>query len=166
MKKSAEGYTTTWKGFKMHSAVDDHCIPLAVIITSASLNDCEVAIPLNAKTNQVISNFYDLMDAAYDHPEIKEHSVALNHIPIIDKCPQNKEQKLQKKAEKERKGLLNFETAEDKRYKERFSKERFHALYKDYNGGRTIFYRGHEKVTCHVMFGVLALSASIIISLL
>ena len=46
MKKSAQGYTTIWKGYKVHAAVDDDCIPLAVIITSASLNDCEVAIPL------------------------------------------------------------------------------------------------------------------------
>jgi mannitol-specific phosphotransferase system IIBC component len=39
MKKSAQGYTTIWKGYKLHAAVDDQCIPLAVIVTSASLND-------------------------------------------------------------------------------------------------------------------------------
>jgi len=166
MKKSAQGYTTIWKGYKMHAAVDDHCVPLAVIITSASLNDCEVAIPLAAKSNQAAKNFYDLMDAAYDHPEIKQHSILLGHVPIIDKCPHSSAQKIEKEEEVERKKLLNFKTAEDKRYKERLPKERFNALYKDYNGGRTILYRGHSKVSCHVMFGVLALAASLIISLL
>lgn len=166
MKKSAQGYTTIWKGFKAHAAVDDNCIPLAVIITSASLNDCEAAIPLAAKSHQVAKNYYDLMDAAYDHPEIKEHSISLNHVPIIDKCPTGSAQKVEKEAEKERKKLLKFQTAEDKRYKERFPKERFNALYKDFHGGRTIFYRGHSKVSCHVMFGVLTLAASLIINLI
>lgn len=166
MKKSAQGYTSIWKGYKIHAAVDDNCIPLAVIITSASLNDCEAAIPLAAKAHQVATNFYDLMDAAYDHPEIKEHSISLNHVPIIDKCPTGSAQKIEKESEKERKELLNFKTAEDKRYKERLPKERFNALYKDFYGGRNIFYRGHSKVSCHVMFGVLALTASLIINLI
>ncbi len=166
MKKSAQGYTQIWKGFKLHAAVDDHCIPIAAIITSASLNDCEAAIPLAAKSHQVVTNFYDLMDAAYDHPEIKEHSVSLGHVPIIDKCPQNRAQKIEKEAEKERKRNLNFKTAEDSRYKERLPKERFNALYKDYHGGRTIYYRGHSKVSCHVMFGILVVAATTIINLI
>lgn len=166
MKISAEGYTKIWKGYKLHSAVDDHGVPLAVIVTSASLNDCEVAIPLAAKSHQAATNFYDLMDAAYDHPEIKMHSISLGHVPIIDKCPQNKAQKIEKEAEKERKNILNFKTAEDRRYKERLPKERFNALYKDYHGGRNIFYRGHPKVFCHVMFGVLVVAAMAIIKLI
>lgn len=166
MKKSAQGYTMTWKGYKLHAAVDDHCVPLAAIITSASLNDCEAAIPLAIKSSQVVANFYDLMDAAYDHPEIKKHSISLGHIPLIDKCPQSSAQKIEKKAEEERRKLINFKTAEEQRYKERLPKERFNALYKDYNGGRIIFYRGHEKVSCHVMFGILTLAASTIITCL
>lgn len=165
MKKSAQGYTVIWKGYKMHAAVDDHCIPLAVILTSASLHDCEAAIPLAAKSHQVAQSFYDLMDAAYDHPEIKEHSISLGHVPIIDKCPQNSAQKIEKESEIERKKLLNFMTAKDKRYKKRFPIERFNALYKDYHGGDTIFYRGHSKVFCHVMFGVLVSAASTIMHL-
>src|SRR5476649_2458119 len=77
MKKSAQGYTMIWKGYKLHAAVDDHCVPLAVIITSASLNDCEAAIPLAIKSDRVAKNLYDLMDAAYYHPEIMEHSILL-----------------------------------------------------------------------------------------
>lgn len=166
MKKSAQGYTMIWKGYKLHAAVDDHCVPLAVIVTSASLNDCEAAIPLSSKSNQVAKNLYDLMDAAYDHPEIKKHSIALGHVPLIDPCPHSNAQKVEKEAEKERKKLLNFQTAEDKRYAERLPKERFNAAYKDFNGGRNIFYRGHSKVSCHVMFGVLTFAAATIINLI
>lgn len=166
MKKSGQGYTMTWKGYKVHAAVDDHCIPLAVIVTSASLNDCEVAIPLASKANQVVINFYDLMDAAYDHPEIKEQSKSLGHVPVIDKCPSGKAQKIEKQTEKNRKKTLNFKTAEDLRYHERFSKERFNAVYKDYNVVRSLFYRGYEKVSCHVMFGVLTVAATLLISLI
>lgn len=166
MKKSAQGHTTIWKGYKLHAAMDDHCIPLAVIVTSASTHDCEVAIPLASKSHQVASNFYDLMDAAYDHPEIKEHSISLGHVPIIDFSPKNTVQKNEKEAERERKKLISFKTAEDKRYQQRLPKERFNALYKDYCGGNNIFYKGHSKVTCHVMFGVLTLTASILIKLI
>ena len=166
MKKNAQGYTKIWKGYKLHAAVDDHCVPLAIIITSASLNDCEAAIPLSLKSHRVATNLYDLMDAAYDHPEIRENSISLNHVPIIDKCPHSAAQKVEKEAEKERKKLLNFTTHEDIRYKERLPKERFNACYKDFCGGSNIFYRGHAKVSCHVMFGVLTLAASTIISLI
>ena len=83
MKKCSLGYTTIWKGYKLHAAVDDHCIPLAVIVTSASLNNCEAAIPLAVKSHRVVTNLYDLMGAAYDHPEIKEHSVKLGHVPVM-----------------------------------------------------------------------------------
>jgi hypothetical protein len=166
MKKSAQGYTKTWKGFKIHAAVDDNCVPLAVIVTSASLNDCEAAIPLMSKVRCVAQNFYYLMDAAYDHPEIKEHSASQGSVPIIDPCPTGRKQKIMKEAEKERCKHLNFQTAEDKRYKQRLPKERFNASYKDYNGGSNIFYRTHSKISCHVMFGVLTLAAATIIRLI
>jgi hypothetical protein len=43
------------------------------------------------------------MDAAYDHPEIKEHSISIGHVPIIDKCPHSTSQKEEKEMEKKRK---------------------------------------------------------------
>jgi hypothetical protein len=165
MKKSAQGYTMIWKGYKLHVAIADHCIPLAVVVTSASLNDCEAAIPLGAKCHTLVRNFYDLMDAAYDHTEIKEHSRSLGHIPIIDKCPTGISEKIEKEAEKKRLKILGFQTAEQIRYKNRLPSERFNALYKDYYGGRTIRYRGHLKVMSEVMFGVLALTGSLLINL-
>jgi hypothetical protein len=164
MKRSAQGYTTIWKGYKLHAAVDDNCIPITALVTSASLNDCEVAIPLAEKASLAAKNLYDLMDSAYDHIEIKRHCESLGHVAIIDPCPHNKVQKIQKEAEREGKKL--FKTAKDIRYKNRFPKERFNAVYKDYHGGRTIYYRGHEKISCHVMFGVLVLAASTLIKII
>jgi hypothetical protein len=166
MKRNNQGYTMTWKGYKLHAAIDDNCIPLAAIVTSASLQDCEAAIPLAAKSHQVALNFYDLMDAAYDLPEIKEHSISLGHVPIVDFKPWSIATKKEKIEEQDRKKLLNFKTAEDIRYRQRMPKERFNALYKDYFGGNAIFYRGNSKVTCHVMFGILTLTATTLIRLI
>ncbi len=105
------------------------------------------------------------MDSAYDEIEIIEHSYRLGHVPIIDSHSRSKIQKEEKKAERDRKKILGFTTAEEKRYKERMPKERFNALFKDYYGGRNIQYRGHAKVSCHIMFGVLALTATILLKL-
>jgi len=162
-KKGSQGYITAWKGYKLHLAVDDNCVPLAAILTSASLNDSEAAIPLGEKAKYV-TNFYDLMDSAYNDPEIKEHSISLGHIPLIDEHARSKEQKALKKAEKDRKRLLNFTTAEDRRYRLRFSKERGNAVLKEYYGCKNIQVKGHTKVFCHVMFGILTLAAAIIIN--
>lgn len=165
LKRNAHGYHVSWHGYKLHTSVDDHGIAIAAIVTSASCNDGTVAIPLAIKSDKVAHNFYDLMDAAYDHPEIKEHSRSLGHIPIIDACPHNKAQKTQKEHEMSTRKKLNLTTAEDQRYKNRFPRESFHAVYKDYYGGRTQFYRGIDKVSCHVLFGILALTASQILNL-
>lgn len=162
-KKNAQGFSITCKGRKLHLAVDDLGMPLAAHMTSASLNDSEAAIPLMAKVNKVVTYFYDLMDSAYDVPEIKEYSRGLGHVPIIDIHARSKAQKEDKNAEQKRKHLLNAFTAEDKRYKERFSKERVNGIFKEYYGGRNIQYKGHDKVFCHAMFGLLALSANILL---
>lgn len=166
MKRSAQGYTQIWKGYKLHVSINDDCIPLATVITSASVNDCEVAIPLIRKSNTVAKNLYYLMDAAYDHPEIKELCTSTERVALIDKCPTGVSQKIEKEAEKQRRKILNIQTAEEKRYSERFPKERFNALYKDFHGGCSIFYKGYLKVSCHVMFGILTLTASTILSLI
>lgn len=166
LKKNASGFHSFWKGYKLHSNVDDNGIPLAAILTSASCNDCEVAIPLAVKTNKVAFNLYDLMDAAYDYPEIIEHSKSLGHVPIIDKCPHNLAQKKEKEDEEKRKKIINFQTAEDKRYAGRWPKESFNAFYKDYCGGHRIYYRGYIKVSCHVFFGILTGTASLLLKFL
>jgi hypothetical protein len=48
------------------------------------LHDSQVANPLATLTAGRVNNLYDLMDSAYDAPEIKQKSRALGHVPIID----------------------------------------------------------------------------------
>lgn len=159
MKRNSQGISMVWKGYKLHAAVDDHGLAVAAILTSASLNDCEVGIPLMAKSNKSVKNFYDLMDSAYDVTEIKEYSQLLGHVPIIDAHARSTTQKEEQENEAKRRRLVGFCPAEDRRYKNRFSKERFNALFKEYFGGNSIQYKGPDKVFCHAMFGVLTCTA-------
>ena len=55
------------------------------MLTSASVHDSQVAIPLMTITSARVSYLYDLMDAAYDAAAIHHHSRALGHAPIIDR---------------------------------------------------------------------------------
>ena len=52
----------------------DGQIPVGCILTSASLHDSQAAIPLATMSAERVTNFYDLMDAAYDAEPIREHS--------------------------------------------------------------------------------------------
>jgi Transposase DDE domain len=164
-KKSANGHTLVWKGYKLHAAIDDHCIPLAAIVTSASLHDSQAAIPLAKKTDTVSQNFYDLMDSAYNVTGILEHSKSLGHVPLVGHWSKNSTAKAEKAAEDRRRERLNWLPSDEVRYNERKKAERFNALFKDYYGGASIRVRGHTKINCHLMFGVLTLAASLLLSL-
>lgn len=159
VKKGSNGYKLIWQGMKVHTAVTDDCLAASVIVTSASVNDSEVAIPLGEKANRIVKNLYDIMDSAYDTKEVREHSNLLGHVALIDQHARSTKEKAEKKAERKRKKILNFYTPQDRRYRKRMPKERFNALFKDYFGGRNIQYRGHSKVTNHIMFGILTLTA-------
>ena len=78
---------STKAGQLQHIDTADGGIPLSCILTSASLHDGQVAIPLAAMTAQRVTNLYDLMDSAYDAPEIRAYSESLGHVPIIDVNP-------------------------------------------------------------------------------
>lgn len=159
-KKNSKGHAEHWIGYKLHLDIADGCVPISAILTSASLNDSQVAIPLAEMTARRIVNLYDLMDAAYDVPGIIAHSKSLGHIPLIDKNPRrDKALADELKAENKRQKLLNLELAEKIRYNERTTAERANARLKDEFGGRVVTVRGHVKVMCHLMFGVLALAA-------
>jgi len=154
-KRNAQGFQETWKGYKLHIASSDFDVPLCSILTSASLHDSQVAIPLMQKCDTLLDNsLYDLMDAAYDSPQIAAFSRSLNHVPIIDPnarrsaCPRQ---------------LAAHEKA---RFRERSSVERVNSNLKDNWGGRFVRVRGAAKVACHLSFGLLALSADRLISLL
>lgn len=81
-KKNAKGHEQYWRGYKLHLDVADGQIPISGILTSASVNDSQVAIPLMTMTSARVTYLYDLMDSAYDADEILAHSRQLNHVPI------------------------------------------------------------------------------------
>jgi transposase len=160
-KKNSKGYKVSWIGYKLHIDVADGGIPICAVLTSASTHDSQVAIPLAKMSSERVTNLYDVMDSAYDVPQIHNMSRQLGHIPLIDVHPR-RDQALKKEiaAENKRSQLVGHKTAEAVRYNERSTVERVNARMKDEFGGRVVRVRGHAKVMCHLMFGILALTAN------
>ena len=160
-KKNSKGYKVSWTGYKLHIDVADGGIPICAVLTSASTHDSQVAIPLAKMSSERVINLYDVMDSAYDVPQIHDMSRQLGHIPLIDVHPRrDKALKDELTAEKKRCRRVGHKTAEAIRYNERGTVERVNARLKDEFGGRVVRVRGHAKVMCHLMFGILALTAN------
>ena len=160
-KKNSKGYKDSWIGYKLHLDVADGGIPVSAILTSASTHDSQVAIPLAKMTQERVTSLYDVMDAAYDVPQIHEISRQIGHVPLIDINPRrNLALKNEIADENKRLNLVGHTTAEAVRYNERSTVERVNARLKDEFGGRFVRVRGDAKVMCHLMFGVLALTAN------
>jgi Transposase DDE domain/Transposase domain (DUF772) len=166
-KKNSKGYRETWVGYKLHLDVADGQIPVSCLLTSASLHDSQAAIPLAQLSARRVTNLYDLMDSAYDAQAIHEHSRSLGHVPIIDANPRrDRARKTELQEEEKRRRLLGHSPAEEVRYRERTTVERVNARLKDEFGGRMIRVRGNAKVMCHLMFGIVALTADQILRLI
>jgi hypothetical protein len=158
-KRNSKGHVESWIGYALHTDTADGDIPISCILTSASLHDSQVAIPLAKMTAARTTNLYDLMDSAYDAPQIKQHSRSLGHVPIIDVNPRaNKALKEELTAEAKRLRSIRFRMPEAVRYNQRSASERVNGRLKDDFGGRNVRVRGHAKVFCHLMFGMLALT--------
>lgn len=159
-KKDSHGNTMYWNGYKLHLDIIDGGIPVSALITSASLHDSQVAIPLATMTARSIVNLYDLMDSAYDVPAIIEQCKILGHVPLIDKNPRrNKELQEELKTEAKARNTLNWSPAEEIRYNARTTAERANSRLKDEFGACKVRVRGYVKVACHLMFSVLVLAA-------
>jgi len=152
-KLNSKGHTRHWFGYKLHLDAADGQIPISCILTSASVHDSQVALPLATMTAKRVQNLYDLMDAAYDTLIIREHSGSLGHIPLIDFNNRSAAEKRE------------FAPHEAQRFKERTNVERVFARLKDEFGGRMIRVRGAEKIMASLMFGILALTADEILRL-
>src|SRR6266480_2332265 len=83
-KKDSHGNNHYTRGFKLHWDVADGQIPISAILTSASVHDSQVAIPLATMSTQRVTYCYELMDAAYEAQHLVEHSRQLGHVPIVD----------------------------------------------------------------------------------
>ena len=165
-KSNSKGNKEYWVGYKLHIDTADGDIPLSCIITAASVHDSQVAIPLAELSAGKVINLYDLMDAAYDAPQIVLHSKNLGHVPIIAKnTRRNKKKRKECEAEARALRTINWILPEKRRYNQRSSGERVNSRFKDDFGGRMVRVRGHAKVACHLMFGILALAADSILNL-
>lgn len=145
-KLDSRGYRQHWVGYKLHLDVADGQIPISCLLTSASLHDSQVALPLATMTAQRVTNLYDLMDAAYDAEIIREHSRSLGHEPIIAHCRRWGEKR-------------ELAPHQERRFRERTAVERVYARLKEEFGGRLVRVRGPAKVMTSLMFGILALTA-------
>jgi hypothetical protein len=146
-KINSKGYKTSWTGYKLHLDCIDGDIPVSAILSSASLHDSQAAIPLAQMTDTRITSLYDLMDSAYDAPQIKAHSRKLGHVPIIDHNPRRNGNKIE------------MDLATKKRFNQRSSVERINSYLKDNYGGNNIRVKGSKKVMAHLMFGVVVITA-------
>jgi hypothetical protein len=145
-KAGSKGYFEIWVGYKLHWDVMDGDIPVSALLSSASVHDSQVAIPLAQMTAQRVCSLYDLMDCAYDAPAIRELSRALGHVPLIEPHPQ-------------RAAPVLLDPAQRRRFRERTAAERVNSRLKDQYGARTVRVRGAIKAMAHLMFGVLVVSA-------
>ena len=152
-KKNAKGYKTSWNGYKLHLDINDTGFPVSAIVTSASLHDSQVAIPLIKQTSCKVNYLYDLMDAAYDAKRINETSRKFGHVPIIDKNARGKE-------------AIPMAPHEAERYKIRSTVEWANGRLKEDFGASNVMVKGHCKVTQHLMFGVIVLFADQLMRLL
>ena len=151
-KCNAQGYKISWNGHKLHLDTADCGVPIAAVLSSASMHDSLAAIPLSLISAERVTHLYDLMDAAYCSTELRDHSRSLGHVPLIDHNPRRGEK-------------VEFAPAEAIRYHERTAAERSNARLKDEFGDNTIMVKGGAKVMGHLMFGVLALTADQLIRL-
>ncbi len=152
-KSNAQGYKVSWNGYKLHLDTADCGVPIAALLSSASMHDSRAAIPLSRISAARVTSLYDVMDAAYCSLELHEHCRSLGHIPLIDHNPRGGEK-------------IEFEPSDAIRYNERTIAERSNARLKDEFGGRHVRVKGPIKVMSHLMFGVLVLSADQLMRLL
>ena len=148
VKKNSKGFKESWKGYKLHIDTADGDIPISAILTSASVHDSQVALPLSQITTKKVTYLYEVMDAAYDAEIIRQNSVNQGHVALIDRNKRTKE------------SATPFAPHELERYKVRSSAERVNSNLKDNFGGCFVRVRGHAKVFGHLMFGMLSVTIS------
>ena len=152
-KTNSKGSKQWWVGYKLHMDVADGEVPISCILTSASVHDSQVAIPLARMTADRVTSLYDLMDRGYESVHIENYSRCLGHVPIIDR---------QARAGSAPPMMAPHQRT---RFRERTTVERAYSRLKDEFGGRSVRVRGHAKVMAHLMFGVVALTVDQLLKL-
>lgn len=152
-KRDSQGFKHSWHGYKLHIDTVDGDIPVKAILTSASVHDSQVMMPLMVATSAMLTYLYDLADAAYCSPILREASRNLGHVPLIDHNPRRGEK-------------IPFAPHEAQRFKIRSGAERVNARLKDSHGGTHVWVRGHTKIASHLMFGIAVIAATQLLRLL
>jgi hypothetical protein len=142
-KKDSHGNSIRWKGYKLHAAVNDYNIPVAAIVTSASVNDTLGAIPLIRNVEDRIDNLYYLMDKGYDATAIRTEIANHKKIGLIDFNHRGNE--------KDHRAFMPHEKA---RYGNRAFSESLFSHLKLHHLPRYIFYRGINKVKTVLNFAL------------
>ena len=135
------------------SETGDGGVPLAALLSSASMHDSQAAIPLMQMASERATILYDLADSAYDAEEIRAFSEKLGHVPVIDPNPRRGDK-------------VELAPARKIRYRERSTVERGNSDLKDNYGARHVRVKGHWKVLCHLMFGVIAITVKQLFNML
>jgi transposase len=146
-KKNSQGNIETTKGYKLRLDVSDAGFPLTAVITGANVHDSRLAIPMEKLTEQKVTFFYSLMDAGFDAKPISDFILSRGRIPIIDPNKRN---------DKNRPPL---DPAKQERYKIRTAVERSYSHLKDNLIPKSLYVKGHKKVSFSLMASVFCLAA-------
>jgi Transposase DDE domain len=153
-KLNAQGHFNTWVGYKLHLDVACCGVPISAALTSASVYDNQVSVPLARLSAQRVTSLYTLMDAAYDSEPLRQLERELGHVPIVAINARGRE------------NPPTLDAAQKKRFGERTVVERINARLKDGFGCGCMWVKGHAKVLCHTTFAVLAVSADALMRLM
>jgi IS5 family transposase len=146
-KKNSEGNVSFWKGYKLHLDVSDTGFPLTALVTGANVHDSQLAIPMEQLTEGKVHFCYSLMDNAYDSATIDEYIRGRGRIPIIDP---------NKRKDNDRPPL---DPAKQERFNIRTTVERTNSHLKDSLIPRSLYVKGHKKVSFILMAAVICLAA-------
>ena len=153
-KRNAQGHFNTWVGYKLHLDVACCGVPITAVLTSASVYDNQVSVPLARLSAQRVTSLYTLMDAAYDSEPLRQLERELGHVPIVAINSRGRE------------NPPTLDAAEKKRFGERTVAERINSRLKDSFGCASMWVKGHAKVLCHTTFAVLAVSVDALMRLM
>lgn len=153
-KRNAQGHLNTWVGYKLHLDVACCGVPISAVLTSASVYDNQVSVPLARLSAQRVTSLYTLMDAAYDSEPLRQFERDLGHVPIVAINSRGRE------------NPPTLDAAEKKRFGERTAVERINSRLKDSFGCASMWIKGHAKVLCHTTFAVLAVTVDALMRLM
>lgn len=147
-KKDSNGKGYKWKGYKLHAAVNDYNVPLAAVVTSASVNDALCAIPLIRIVEERVDNLYYLMDKGYDSAAIRTEVEKHNKVALIDFNHRGNDN-----------DTRGFDLNEKQHYGKRAFSESFFSHLKMQYLPNYILYRGIQKVTSVLNFAMSVITA-------